>query len=191
VLDNRLDDAIEDPCLTCNRIATKEMAATWCEHEDPRDECPDCCGGQGMSGDGRVAVMARGRTERETCELNGWDVGTVLRGHEKWRGGTGMWSTIRITAIGEQSILARCIRHEETAPAGIVSDHQCDHREAMWTLTSREWSPAPATDDVEREVAAGPVVMVDVSHDSGGVCGCPPGRHAAPAPVPPVAEGKA
>jgi hypothetical protein len=35
-------DYAEDPCVTCDRVITAEMRRLWCEHGDPRDECPDC-----------------------------------------------------------------------------------------------------------------------------------------------------
>lgn len=44
----------------------------------------------------------RGASSAETCILNGWGVGTILRGSE----GRGD-DEIRITAIGESCILAR------------------------------------------------------------------------------------
>ena len=91
-----------------------------------------------------TVVMQRGATERETCDLNGWGVGTVLRGHEQWRGG-GAWTTIRITAIGEQLLLARCLRHEyHDAASRLVHDKVCDHGESTWTLSAREWSAVNA-----------------------------------------------
>lgn len=57
--------------------------------------------------------VKRGRTERETCDLNGWKVGTRLVGDGE---------VIRITAIGEESILA-----------------VDDDGENLWTLADREW----------------------------------------------------
>lgn len=85
--------------------------------------------------------MKRGRTERETCELNGWTVGTVLRGHETWGSGDGIWTTIRITAIGESIILARCLTHERTFADGTAEKNmRCNDRESTWTLTCRDWS---------------------------------------------------
>jgi len=62
--------------------------------------------------------VKRGSTDAETCRLNGWDVGTVLVGDEGY-GPT----TIQITAIGEECILAR-------------TGSWC---ESTWTLTCREW----------------------------------------------------
>ena len=76
--------------------------------------------------------MRRGATERETCELNGWVVGTCLVGDE----GYGP-SVIKITAIGETSILARCLSRKGRKVA---------EREHVWTLACREWtevSPCP------------------------------------------------
>lgn len=64
--------------------------------------------------------MKRGKTEAETCHLNGWTVGTVLVGDE----GYGP-HTITITAIGRESILAYW--HDS-------------NREAPTTLICREWS---------------------------------------------------
>ena len=89
--------------------------------------------------------MKRGRTEVETAALNGWDVGTVLRGHERWGSGEGVWTTIIITALGESTLLAHCIRHERTDADGVVtSDIECYDREASWTLRHREWTrPLP------------------------------------------------
>ena len=46
--------------------------------------------------------MKRGKTERETLELNGWRVGDVLEGDE----GFGA-DRIRITAVGEERFLCR------------------------------------------------------------------------------------
>jgi hypothetical protein len=46
--------------------------------------------------------MKRGKTERETLELNGWKVGDILEGDE----GYGP-SRILITAIGDEKFLCR------------------------------------------------------------------------------------
>lgn len=70
--------------------------------------------------------MKRGRNERETCELNGWGVGTRLAGDE----GHGV-SVIRITHITEDgALLARC----EWRAGTPVRD-----TEHFWTLDCREW----------------------------------------------------
>lgn len=85
--------------------------------------------------------MLRGTTERETCTLNGWGPGTLLRGYEDWSDGRGVWTTIKITAVGEGSILARCVRHEKTTPDGeTISDATCVDREKTWTLNDRDWT---------------------------------------------------
>jgi len=73
--------------------------------------------------------MVRGQTETETCLLNGWVAGTVLIGDE----GFGP-EKIKITAIGEEAILARTI---ETGKGDAV-----DRSEGLWTLAHREWSAA-------------------------------------------------
>jgi hypothetical protein len=69
--------------------------------------------------------MQRGRTEAETCRLNGWSVGTRLAGDE----GYGV-TIIRITAIGEESILARAESHKF---------EPVDWIESTWTLQNRSW----------------------------------------------------
>ena len=40
----RLDEGslTEQSCLTCERVATREIQRDWCEHQDPPGECPDC-----------------------------------------------------------------------------------------------------------------------------------------------------
>ena len=76
---------------------------------------------QGRTGEAR---MVRGKTEAETCALNGWHVGTIIEGDEGY-GPT----RIRITAIGERIILARCV----SCPGKVC-------RESSWTLTCREWA---------------------------------------------------
>ena len=73
--------------------------------------------------------MLKGKTEAETCRLNGWSAGTVLVGDE----GFGP-EKIRITALGEESILARTI---ET-----VKGEAVERSEGLWTLSLREWSVA-------------------------------------------------
>ena len=58
--------------------------------------------------------MRRGGNAAETAKLNGWTVGTVVRGHEEWADGLGVWDTWRITAIGEDTVLVRTIRRDFT-----------------------------------------------------------------------------
>jgi hypothetical protein len=62
----------------------------------------------------------------ELCRKNGWEPGTRLVGDE----GHGP-TIIEITAIGERSILAKCISHHGRP--------QCDSEENTWTLAHREW----------------------------------------------------
>ena len=69
--------------------------------------------------------MKRGQTDTETCRLNGWGVGTTLIGDE----GYGP-STIRISAIGVELVLAVCLSHPGMLDCG---------EERMWTLHCREW----------------------------------------------------
>lgn len=69
--------------------------------------------------------MKRGKTDRETLDLNGWGVGDILEGDE----GFGP-DRIKITAIGEQRFLCRW-------------DYKCndDFKEesGITTLAMREW----------------------------------------------------
>jgi len=76
-------------------------------------------------------AVKRGRTEAETCRLNGWKVGTRLAGNEGY-GDT----VIEITAIGQRRILAKRISHAGK-PAPADDEH-------MWTLRYREWREVPA-----------------------------------------------
>jgi hypothetical protein len=73
-----------------------------------------------------VAPEIRGRAiSAETCRANGWQVGDVLEGDE----GHGA-TRIRITAIGEESILARPV---------LQSGLPVDGYESPWTLAYRDW----------------------------------------------------
>lgn len=69
--------------------------------------------------------MLRGDSDAETCRLNGWGPGTMIRGNE-----CGEWTTLLITAVGENAILARGVRHGGKRVAW---------PEASWTLAYREW----------------------------------------------------
>lgn len=62
------------------------------------------------------------------CRENGWDIGTDLVGDE----GYGP-SVIRITAIGESSILARLVSLRGEKVRGAM--------ETTWTLSNRDWKP--------------------------------------------------
>lgn len=63
----------------------------------------------------------------ELCRQNGWKVGDVLEGDEGY--GNGL-ERIRITAIGEDNILARLI---------LRNGKEIRHREAVWVLDCRVW----------------------------------------------------
>lgn len=71
-------------------------------------------------------------TDVDICRANGWTVGDRLVGDEGY-GPT----VIRITAIGEQRILAIAESHNGV-PAQAPS-------EGVWTLAHRSWQPAPDT----------------------------------------------
>ena len=63
--------------------------------------------------------------DADRCRENGWKVGTHLEGSEGY--GT---TVIRLTAIGEECVLARPILHDGEP---IESD------EGVWVLDCREW----------------------------------------------------
>ncbi|HPB98053.1 MAG TPA: hypothetical protein PKW66_19205 [Polyangiaceae bacterium] len=69
--------------------------------------------------------MKRGKTDRQTLELNGWGIGDILEGDE----GYGP-QRIVITAIGEECFLCRWDRHMD----GKWSDES-----GITTLRCREW----------------------------------------------------
>lgn len=100
----------------------------------------------GERGAEKGAGMNRGRTEAETVALNGWSVGTLVRGHEQWADGVGVWTTWRITAIGEESVLVRGVYREYT---GTGADRPDDDREGMEhtaTFKCREWTRVVPSD---------------------------------------------
>lgn len=84
--------------------------------------------------------MEKGKNDRETCELNGFVVGDVIEGDE----GYGP-SRILITAIGQESLLARCLSH----PGKPV----CGHGESLWTLSYREWKKIDQVQEFLDEMA--------------------------------------
>ena len=69
--------------------------------------------------------MKRGKTERETIDLNGWKVGDVLEGDE----GYGP-QRVKITALGEEIFLCRW-------------DHRCNgefgEEKGNTSLSCRDW----------------------------------------------------
>lgn len=64
-------------------------------------------------------------TAAQKCRDNGWGPGTLLAGDEGY-GET----VIRVTAVGEDSILARAISHR---------GEPTKRRESLWTLSCRDW----------------------------------------------------
>lgn len=75
-----------------------------------------------------TAAMKRGRTERETCDLNGWDVGTRLVGDAGY-GPT----VIRLTHFTVDGELLAVTESRDGEPV--------NEGEQFWTLSSREWTP--------------------------------------------------
>lgn len=74
-------------------------------------------------------AMVRGSTPAETCLLNGWTVGTVLRGSDIGYGEV----VIKITAIGERNVLAKAVTR---------GDQVLDEPEVSWMFDHREWGRA-------------------------------------------------
>jgi hypothetical protein len=83
----------------------------------------------------QVAKFASTKTDQRPaaiiCRERGWEPGQHLIGDE----GYGP-NIIRITAVGEAAILARCVFH------GGKPDTQS--RENTWTLRCRDWQPCAA-----------------------------------------------
>ena len=69
--------------------------------------------------------MKRGKTERETLELNEWGIGDILEGDE---GYGPQW--VVITAIGEETFLCRW---------KCRADEGFRHESGSTTLTCRDW----------------------------------------------------
>ena len=63
----------------------------------------------------------------DLCRANGWTAGTHLIGNEGY-GPT----VIQITAVGYDSVLARCVEHKGVRQS---------EREQSWTLEYRDWIP--------------------------------------------------
>lgn len=80
-------------------------------------------------------------TEAAVCQANGWGPGTYLAGDE----GYGV-TIIKITAVGEDGLLARMVAHDGKPRAG---------RENSWVLWCREWREVPESEvPVDPERAA-------------------------------------
>lgn len=69
--------------------------------------------------------MIRGYTDAHTCSVNRWRVGTILRSID-----TVDPIYLRITAIGEESVLVRFLDHL----LGPVS------KETPWSLKMNDWA---------------------------------------------------
>lgn len=77
-------------------------------------------------------MLRLGKTDADSCRLNGWGPGTRLLG----RSASGN-VTIRITAVGEEAILAIAEVRNNTPDINSV--------ETCWTLRHRFWELAPST----------------------------------------------
>ncbi|AFA45091.1 HTH binding domain protein [Mycobacterium phage Spartacus] len=77
----------------------------------------------------RAYPMERGMSDADTARRNGWTVGTRLAGDEG-RGET----TIEITAIGEEHVLAKTISH---------AGRPVPYGESLWTFMFRDWREVP------------------------------------------------
>ena len=74
------------------------------------------------------------KTSAQICKENGWKVGDLLKGTEDWGYGETSTSVILITAIGEDSILARKILRSRGSRLVHVSED-----ELRWCLCHRQW----------------------------------------------------
>lgn len=74
--------------------------------------------------------IGEGINSAELCRKNGWGVGTRLIGDEGY-GPT----VIELTAIGEDSLLAKTISHN-----GEIEEYP---REGSWSLQNRDWKRVP------------------------------------------------
>lgn len=83
-------------------------------------------------------------SDAEKCRADGWGVGTLLEGRESWFSQSWGESRIRITAVGESSILAREVARRTSSQPEWVPVNAA---ESAWTLGCRDW----------REVAEGEV----------------------------------
>jgi hypothetical protein len=78
-----------------------------------------------MSDEG-TRELSIGKSPADVVRAKGWGVGTWLAGDEGF--GT---TVIRITAVGEQDVLARKVSHKGAA---------VNEREGSWTLRFRDWT---------------------------------------------------
>jgi len=69
-------------------------------------------------------------TDAAICRVKRWKPGTILEGTEYYVNGASTTTRIRITAIGENGILARAIEED---------GRRYDGYENLWTLRCREW----------------------------------------------------
>lgn len=76
-----------------------------------------------------MAKQRAGESSADMCRRLGWRRGTVLRGNEGYGA-----STILITAVGEDAVLARTIMVRGKPAAGY---------ESSWTLQCRDWRRVP------------------------------------------------
>lgn len=65
-----------------------------------------------MAADKTVPHINDPRSDAQIARDNGWDVGTVVQGHETWPDGLGVTTTWRITGIGEEMVLVKTIKAE-------------------------------------------------------------------------------
>lgn len=101
---------------------------------------------QATSQSGTAAAAAREQvSSAQMCRRNGWGVGTLLRGYEGYVDGRGVWTTIRLTAIGENHVLARTVRLERVNAEGVtVKVDDTERHEGSWTLVYRNWAAVEA-----------------------------------------------
>ncbi|MGO2235556.1 MAG: DUF7241 domain-containing protein [Marinomonas sp.] len=100
--------------------------------------------------------MLRGKTEKETLDLNGWGVGDVLEGDE----GHGP-SRILITTIGEELFLGKW-------------DYKCDgeygEESGRITLAFRNWKKVEQCDEAHKDKTLERKILERMALGSTGLC---------------------
>jgi len=72
-------------------------------------------------------------TTADLCRARDWTVGSVLVGTEKYNDDSEHEDWVVITAIGDETVLARSLQHDGVKQVG---------REATWDFSLREWRKA-------------------------------------------------
>lgn len=76
-----------------------------------------------------IKTLNSRKNAADICRANEWGAGTLLRGTEFYGEGKSNTCELLITAVGEKTILGRCLL--------------CCTSEGCWTLNCREWVEIP------------------------------------------------